>query len=55
LVAVTVKVDELPATIEVGLAEMLTVGTEEVRLTLPPHPVNSKDSKRLGTIQVWKR
>jgi hypothetical protein len=49
LVAVTVKVEELPALIEVGLAEMATVGipgaTAAVTVTLataeafPPAPV----------------
>jgi hypothetical protein len=44
LVAATVKVDELPATIEVGLAVMPTVGgvatvTVAVAVILPPAPV----------------
>jgi hypothetical protein len=44
LVAVTVKVDELPVTIEVGLAVMLTVGagatvTVVPAEAFPPAPV----------------
>ena len=44
LAAVTVKVDELPELIEVGLALMLTVGdaatiTVVVAVVLPPVPV----------------
>jgi hypothetical protein len=47
LVAVTVKVDELPAAIDVGLALMAIVGTGGVLLMLPPaHPVRSSGSKR---------
>jgi hypothetical protein len=49
LVAVTVKVEELPAAIEAGLAVMATVGAGDVLLKLPPaHPVNSRLSDRLG-------
>lgn len=46
-VAVTVKVEELPAAIDVGLAVMATVGAGDVLLMLPlTHPVNSRVSKR---------
>jgi hypothetical protein len=45
LVAVTVKVDEAPAAIDVGLATMVTVGavpeptvTVAVAVALPPDP-----------------
>jgi hypothetical protein len=49
--AVTVKVDELPATIEVGLAVMPTVGAAEVPVEIPPHPVNSRGSKKPAIIK----
>jgi hypothetical protein len=42
--ALTVKVDELPTAIEVGLADMATVGAPDLRLTLPPHPVRRTGS-----------
>jgi hypothetical protein len=51
-VAFTVRVDELPAAIEAGAAEMLTVGKADVRLTFPPHPVNSRGSKMQGTSRI---
>jgi hypothetical protein len=35
LVAITVKVDELPVTIEVGLAVMATVGTGDTVTVVP--------------------
>jgi hypothetical protein len=52
LVAATVKVDELPALIEVGLAVMLTVGAvaelpdplASLFLKLAPHPVSSESA-----------
>jgi hypothetical protein len=50
-VAVTVRVDELPAAIEAGEAEMLTVGAVDVRRALPPQPANSSGSKRPEIIQ----
>jgi len=51
LVAVTVKVDELPALIDAGLAPMLTVGAGVVTATvamelLPSQPLNSRGSKK---------
>jgi len=50
-VAVTVKVDEPPAAIEAGLAEMVTVGTGVVPMELlTPHPVKSRGSTRPGII-----
>jgi hypothetical protein len=50
-VAVTVKMDELPAEIEVGLAEMATVaGNAPIKLPRT-HPVNSRGSKRPGITQ----
>jgi hypothetical protein len=49
LVAVTVKVDELPAATEVGLAVMATVGTGDVLTRLPRvQPVTSRESIRQG-------
>jgi hypothetical protein len=49
--AVTVKVDEPPAAIEAGLAEMVTVGTGVVPMELlTPHPVKSRGSTRPGII-----
>ncbi len=54
LAAVTVKVDELPAAIEVGLAVMLTVGVAVAVGVLlkwaPPHPVNTRRSGNMNTI-----
>jgi len=51
-VAVTVKLDELPAEIEVGLAVMVTVGAGDAPIKLPlTHPVNSRGSKRPGITQ----
>jgi hypothetical protein len=50
-VAVTVKVDALPAAIEAGLAAIATVGAGAMALKLPPHPVNSRSSRRPGGIQ----
>jgi hypothetical protein len=47
--AVTVKVDEPPAAIEAGLAEMVTVGGVVVPMTLlTPHPVKSTGNERPG-------
>ena len=46
LVAVTVKVDEFPETIEAGLAVKLIVGAG-VLLT-PRHPLNSRHNTRLN-------
>jgi hypothetical protein len=55
LVAVTVKVDEFPAVIEAGLAEMLTVGGGfETTVLPPPHPLNSNDSARPGNSAAGK-
>jgi hypothetical protein len=51
LAAVTVNVDEPPAEIEAGLAEIPTVGAVGARLTLPPQPANSKDNTSAETIQ----
>ena len=46
---VTVNVEELPAAIEAGLAEIAIVGVPRVPLTfIDPHPVNSKGANRLG-------
>ena len=56
LVAATVRMDELPAVIEVGLAVMLTVGNGVGGGLLEPpgmllaHPVNNRISERQGTI-----
>lgn len=47
--AVTVSVEEPPASTEVGLALMLTVGELFVLPELLLHPVNSTVNKRLGT------
>ena len=48
-VAVTVKLDELPAEIEVGLAVIVTVGAGNAPIKLPrTHPVNSRGSKMPG-------
>jgi hypothetical protein len=49
LAAVTVSVEEPPASTEVGLALMLTVGELFVLPELLLHPVNSTVNKRLGT------
>jgi hypothetical protein len=52
--AVTVKVDALPMVIEVGLATIVTEGTDGVLLVLlklPPHPLKSRGSKRPGVNQ----
>jgi hypothetical protein len=58
LVAVTVKVDEAPAAIEVGLAVMATVGAEDELIRLPlMHPVITRKSKRQGIASqrtVWR-
>jgi hypothetical protein len=55
-VAVTVKVDELPGAIEMGLAPMLTAGTGvEIAETLPPHPMSSVARGRLDTSVAEKR
>jgi hypothetical protein len=52
LVAVTVKLDELPGAIELGLAVMATVGAGDVLTRLPfTHPLNSRGSKRPGAIE----
>jgi hypothetical protein len=49
LLDVTVKVEELPAAIEAGLAEIATVGVPSAPLTfIDPHPLNSRDANRLG-------
>ena len=51
-VAVTVKVDELPALIDAGLAPMLTVGAGDVEVAmelLPPQPLKSKGSMKPET------
>ena len=51
-VAVTVKLDEPPAAIEAGLAEMVTVGAGVVPMELlTPHPVKSRGSTRPGIVQ----
>jgi hypothetical protein len=51
LVAVTVKVDELPALIDAGVALMLTVGAGGVATAvamepLPPQPLQSRGSNK---------
>ena len=52
LVAVTVRVDELPAAIEVGLALMATVGIGDVLIRLPfTHPVNNSGKNSPGAIK----
>jgi hypothetical protein len=51
-VAFTVKVQEAPAAIEAGAAEIFTVGTAGVTVIFPPHPVNSKDDKTLRITQI---
>jgi hypothetical protein len=46
-VAVTVKMEELPETIEAGLVEMLTIGAGfEIPVKLTPHPITSKANGR---------
>ena len=50
-VAVTVKVDAVPMVIEVGLAVIATVGAEDVALKLPPHPLNSRGSRKPRVIK----
>ena len=52
LVAVTVRVDELPAATEVGLALIATVGAGDELTWLPfTHPISSKGSRRPGAIE----
>ena len=56
LVAVTVKVDELPALIDAGLAPMLTVGAGDLVVPvamelLPPQPLRSRGSRRPEAIE----
>jgi hypothetical protein len=46
LVAATVSVDDCPAVIEVGLAEMVTVGVSEPGCT-EPQPVTSKSDDKV--------
>ena len=47
-VAVTVRIEELPEMIELGLAVMLAVGAGlTIPVTLPPHPETSRVSRRL--------
>lgn len=55
MVAVTVRVEELPEEIELGLAEMLTVGEGGVAATSPRHPLNSRDNARLDRSAVRER
>jgi hypothetical protein len=56
LVAFTVKVDEFPEAIDVGLAVMATDGAGDVLLILPPpQPVNSSGSKIPGATQETSR
>jgi hypothetical protein len=52
LVAVTVRVEGLPAETDAGLAAMLTVGAvmEPVKL-VPPHPVNANGSVTEAIVQ----
>jgi len=58
-VAVTVRVDELPDAIEVGLTLIPTMGAvggaPELPLTAVPQPVNSRHSERLDITAVSKR
>jgi hypothetical protein len=56
-VAVTVRVEELPAVIEAGLATRLTVGAgvEETVGALPPQPVMSSTSGRLDFTTAEER
>jgi hypothetical protein len=52
LLADTVNVDELPAPIEEGLAEMATVGVPSVPVTfIDPHPIESMGINRPGIAQ----
>jgi hypothetical protein len=54
LAAVTVRVDELPALSEAGLAVIPTVGSGlvgGVPLEEPPHPAISMEIKRPGAIE----
>jgi hypothetical protein len=37
--------------IEVGLAVIVTVGAEDVALKLPPHPLNSRGSRKPRVIK----
>jgi hypothetical protein len=54
--AVTVKVEGLPAEIEVGLAVMATVGAIFVGVeTVDPHPASSRDTRRAGIVQKVDR
>jgi hypothetical protein len=48
---VTVRVEELPETIEEGEAEMPKAGPPDVEVALPPQPANSSGSKRPEIIQ----
>lgn len=49
MVAVTVKVDEVPTAIDIGLAVIATVGAGDILRMLPPaHPANSRLSHRPG-------
>jgi hypothetical protein len=57
-VAVTVKVEELPALTEVGLAVMVTVGADdppEPEWAEDPHPVTSSRRKRPDTTPSGER
>ena len=58
-VAVTVRVDELPDAIEVGLALIPTIGAvgggPELPLKRMPQPVNSRHNERLDTATVNRR
>lgn len=54
-VADTVKVDELPAVIVVGLEVMLTVGVGVLVKVAPPHPVNSRGSESVDSIAIGER
>jgi len=56
LVAITVKVEELPAATDAGLAVMATVGAEDGLLVRPPtHPVNIEKTKRPGSMKKKSR
>ena len=58
-VAVTVRVDELPDAIDVGLAFIPTMGAvggaPELPLKAVPQPVNNRHSERLDNAVVSKR
>jgi hypothetical protein len=51
----TVKVDELPAVIDAGLAVMLTVSVGLLLKVTPPQPLSSKGSESVENIAIGER